>query len=262
MRITFLTQDDPLYILPFFQSFFARDLSDFEITGIFACRSMGNRKRSTLLRELTLLYGIPGFIKLVGLQGWHRIVASLRLGSVVGRPHSLQEVAAKYQVPYQKIGNPNASLHYEEIASHNPEILISVACPFILKRPMLELPTRAALNIHHAPLPRYKGMMPTFWQMYHAERSVGITIHTMVDKLDEGSILHQEFVPVIQGESMHNLIRRSKRHGGRAMLNVLRKIRQGRYAGRHGALRAKPATFTFPNATEIRAFRDRGLKAI
>ena len=261
MRVTFLTQDDPLYILPFFQSFFAQDLSAFEVTGIFACRSMGNRKRSTLLRELACLYGIPGFIKLIGLQGWHRMAAGLRLGSILGKSHSLQELANKYQVSYRKIGNPNAPFHFEEIASKKPEILISVACPFILKLPMLELPSNAALNIHHAPLPRYKGMMPTFWQMFHGERSVGITIHTMAVKLDEGSILHQESVPVMPGESMHNLIRRSKRDGGRAMLKVLQKIAKD---GIPSAIEPSGETsyFTFPNATEIRTFRERGLRAI
>lgn len=261
MRITFLTQDDPLYILPFFQSFFAQDLNGFEVTGIFACRSMGNRKRSTLLRELTSLYGVPGFFKLIGLQGWHRIAAGLHLGSILERSHSLSELAARYLVPYQKIANPNTPSHFEMIAAHKPDILISVACPYILKRPMLELPTRAALNIHHAPLPKYRGMMPTFWQMYHGERSVGITIHTMMDKLDEGLILHQESVPVIHGESMHNLIRRSKRNGGRAMLCVLRKFSS---ADMPTAMEPSGETsyFTFPSATEIRAFRERGLKAI
>lgn len=261
MRITFLTQDDPLYILPFFQSFFAQDLRQFEITGIFACRSMGNRRRTTLLRELAALYGISGFVKLIGLQAWHRVAAGLRLGSVLGSTHSLRELATHHQVPYQKIGNPNAPSHYEQIASHQPDVIVSVACPFILKPPMLELPIRAALNIHHAPLPRYKGMMPTFWQMYHGERSVGITIHTMADRLDEGLILHQESMPVIGGESMHDLIRRSKRDGGKAMAKVLRKLAQGDMLP---AVEPSGQTsyFTFPNATEIRTFRERGFKAI
>lgn len=261
MRVTFLTQDDPLYILPFFQSFFAQDLQSFEIIGIFACRSMGNRKRTTLLRELVALYGISGFIKLAGLQAWHRIAAKLRLASVLGSAHSLQELATEHKVSYNKIGDPNAPTYYEQIAAHRPDIIVSVACPFILKRPMLELPATAALNIHHAPLPRYKGMMPTFWQLYHGERSVGITIHTMADKLDEGLILHQESMPVIQGESLHNLIRRSKRDGGKAMLKVLRKFAAG---DTPSAVEPSGETsyFTFPNSKEIRTFRQRGFKAI
>lgn len=261
MRITFLTQDDPLYILPFFESFFAQDLAGIEVTGIFACRSMGRRKRLTLLCELASLYGAAGFVKLVGLQGWHRMAASVRLGSVLGRSHSLQELATRRQVPFQRIGDPNAPSHYEVITSHQPEILVSVACPFILKRPMLELPLTAALNIHHAPLPKYKGMMPTFWQMYHGEHSVGITIHTMVDKLDDGLILHQESVPVIHGESMHSLIRRSKRNGGKAMVEILRRFALGE-TPKAVEPTGGSTYFTFPNAREIRVFRDRGLKAI
>ena len=261
MRITFLTQDDPLYILPFFESFFAQDLGDIEVTGIFACRSMGKRKRSTLLRELASLYGAAGFVRLVGLQAWHRMAASVRLGAVLGRSHSLQELATRYQVRFQRIGNPNTPAHYEVIASHKPEILVSVACPFILKHAMLELPLRAAINIHHAPLPKYKGMMPSFWQMYHGEHSVGITIHTMVDKLDAGSILHQESVPLIQGESMHTLIRRSKRDGGKAMVDLLRRFALGE-TPKAIEPTGESTYFTFPNAREIRVFRDRGLKAI
>ncbi len=261
MRITFLTQDDPLYILPFFQSFFAQDLRDLEITGIFACRSMGNRKRSTLVRELLCLYGYFGLIKLVGMQGWQRAAAAFRLGSLWGESHSLQELASSHQVPYRRIGNPNARSHFEEIASHKPDILISVACPFILKRPILELPSLSSLNIHHAPLPKYKGMMPTFWQMYHGERSVGITVHTMADKLDEGSILHQQSVAVIEGESMHDLIRRSKRVGGKAMLTVLRQFEGGNKPIAIGPC-GETSYFTFPSAAEMRTFRRRGLKAI
>jgi methionyl-tRNA formyltransferase len=261
MRVTFLTQDDPLYILPFFHGFFAQDHKGLEVTGIFACRSMGNRKRSTLLRELASLYGIPGFVKLLALQGGHRLAAVLRLRLIRGQAHSLRELSSKYHIPYRRIGNPNSGDHFEQIAAHEPEVLISVACPFILKRDMLNVPSVAALNIHHAPLPRYKGMMPTFWQMYHGERTVGITIHTMAERLDEGSILRQECLPVIPGESMHDLIRRSKRDGGKAMVGVLQQFAQG---VRPPPLEpsAETSYFTFPNATEMRIFRERGFRAI
>lgn len=261
MRVTFLTQDDPLYILPFFHSFFAQDVKGLEVTGIFACRSMGNRNRATLLRELASLYGIPGFLKLLALQGGHRVAATLRLGLLRGQTHSLRELSRKYHILYQRIGNPNSPDHFGEVAAHAPEVLISVACPFILKRAMLDLPSVAALNIHHAPLPRYKGMMPTFWQMYHGERTVGITIHTMAEKLDEGSILFQECLPVILGESMHDLIRRSKRDGGKAMLRVLRQFAHG-FRPPPLELAAESSYFTFPNATEMRIFRERGFRAI
>ncbi len=261
MRIAILTQDDPLYVLPFFDSFFGLDLQGLEVTAIFACRSMGNRKRSKLLRELASLYGALGFLKLLAMQAWYRLAASLRLGTLSGTSHSLRELARRYRIPYRRIGDPNGPAHFEEIAAQKPDVLVSVACPFILKRSLLDLPSRSALNIHHAPLPRYKGMMPTFWQMYHGERAVGITVHAMVDKLDEGTILYQESLPVIEGETMHQLIRRSKRAGAKAMLKVL-----GQFAKLQQPVPLEPAAetsyFTFPNATEMRTFKQRGLRAI
>ena len=250
---TFLTQDDPLYILPFFESFFAQDLAGIEVTGIFACRSMGRRKRSTLLRELARftvlrLRQTGGSASLAP----HGSECAPRVSprQISFTPGTRDETSCSLP----RIGDPNAPFHYEVITSHQPEILVSVACPFILKRPMLELPLTAALNIHHAPLPKYKGMMPTFWQMYHGEHSVGITIHTMVDRLDDGSILRQESVPVIHGESMHSLIRRSKRNGGKAMVEGVEQFAVGETPSGVQSHRAKPPISPSPTQERFRIF--------
>jgi methionyl-tRNA formyltransferase len=261
MRVIFLIQDDPLYILPFFEVLFAQDLGGIEITSIFACRSMGNRKRTKLLGELLQLYGWTGFAKLVGLQVSMRSASALKIGRFRGRTHSIRELAGAKGISYRQIGNPNADENFAAIAAYAPDILVSVACPFILKRHLLDLPKRVALNIHHAPLPRYRGMMPTFWQMYHGEKAAGITIHTMVENLDRGDIVHQESVPIICGETMHCLIRRSKRAGARAMLQVLQQYASGA-APTPLPLRSESSYFTFPTPTEMRAFRLRGLRAI
>lgn len=261
MRVTFVTQDDPIYIMPFFEAFLAQDLGDLKIASIFASRSMGTRSRTKLVRELLQLYGATGFVKLLGLQAWHRFASALSLGRGSGLCHSLSQLAESNRIPYRSIGNPNTAEHFGAIAAEEPEMLVSVACPFILKRRLLELPTRAAINIHHAPLPSYRGMMPTFWQMYHGERSAGITIHTMAEDLDCGEIVYQDAVPLIAGETMHCLIRRSKRLGARAMLQVLQQYARGEVPNPLPAQR-EPSYFTFPTPAEMRDFRDRGLRAI
>lgn len=261
MRVTFLIQDDPLYILPFFETLLAQDLGGIKVTSIFACRSMGNRKRSKLLGELVQLYGAPGFAKFASLQVFKRSASALKIGRFSGKAHSIRELAETKGIPYHPIGNPNAGENFAAIAADAPDVLVSVACPFILKRHVLDLPKRVALNIHHAPLPSYRGMMPTFWQMYHGEKAAGITVHTMVEDLDRGEIVNQNFVPIVPGETMHHLIRRSKRAGAEAMLQVLRQYASG---AAPAALppRAQSSRFTFPTPAEMRTFRARGLRAI
>jgi len=110
-------------------------------------------------------------------------------------------------------------------------------------------------------LPRYKGMMPTFWQMYYGEKTVGLTIHYMVAKLDEGQVLLQEQQPIVQGETLDQVIRRSKRYGAHAMAKVLRQLRDGTASPRMMD-QSNGSYYTFPTADEIKEFRRRGLRAI
>src|SRR5258708_15847343 len=65
MRIEFLTQDDPLYILPFFEEFLRSHSSEFEILRISCSSIMGKRSRVQMVRELTALYGPFGVARLV-----------------------------------------------------------------------------------------------------------------------------------------------------------------------------------------------------
>jgi methionyl-tRNA formyltransferase len=130
-----------------------------------------------------------------------------------------------------------------------------------LKEKVLALPPLGCVNIHHAPLPRYKGMMPTFWQMYHGEQKVGLTIHTMAARVDEGNTLLQEQLPIDQGESLDSLIRRTKRQGAHCMLTVLRQIAQQTQT-KLSVDNGPGSYFTFPTPAEIKEFRRRGFRAI
>jgi methionyl-tRNA formyltransferase len=104
-------------------------------------------------------------------------------------------------------------------------------------------------------------MMPTFWQLYHGEQQLGVTIHYMAAKVDEGDALLQESLPVTPGESLHTLIRRSKRHGAHCMAKVVRSL-EANSAVTTQMDHAQGSYFTFPRREEAREFRRRGLRAI
>ncbi|MCU1240403.1 MAG: hypothetical protein JWO71_1129 [Candidatus Acidoferrum typicum] len=261
MRIEFLTQDDPLYVLPFFEEFICGYASEFEIIQISCSPTMGKRKRMQMLKELTQLYNVWGMGRLVSRLIRSKLLGVFPKGMGAGKYASLSQLCQAYSVPYAKIGNPNEPEVVDKVRRRSPDVIVSVACPFILKQPLLSIASRGAINIHHAPLPRYRGMMPTFWQMYHGERTTGLTIHSMVEKLDQGEALLQEEQPIQPGESLDHLIRRSKRHGAHCMAKVLRQIADNSIAP--SVLdHTQGSYFTFPTAAEIDEFRRRGLKAI
>jgi methionyl-tRNA formyltransferase len=261
MKIEFLTQDDSLYILPFFEEFLQNYAGDFEITRISCCRAMGKRSRVQLLQELKWLYGLPGLTKLVAQAGVAKVLAKLPRSRASQKFYSIAQLAKAYGIPYEPVGNPNDAEFTDGLQQRSADLLISVACPYILKEKLLGIPPRGCINIHHAPLPRYKGMMPTFWQLYHGEKQLGVTIHYMAAKVDEGDALLQESLPVTPGESLHNMIRRSKRHGAHCMAKVVRSLQSNQAVATHMD-HAQGSYFTFPKREEALEFRRRGLRAI
>jgi methionyl-tRNA formyltransferase len=66
---------------------------------------------------------------------------------------------------------------------------------------------------------------------------------------------------VTPGESLHELIRRSKRHGAHCMARVLHSI-QANQAIAVPMDHAQGSYFTFPKREEALEFRRRGLRAI
>jgi methionyl-tRNA formyltransferase len=261
MKIEFLTDDNSLYVLPFFEEFLAHYASAFCITHISICPAMGKRSRTQLLRDLSALYGARGIARIMGRIARARLLGQLPLRRRSGRFYTLAQLCRAYQIPFELIRNPNAPSSVESMQRRAPDLVISVACPFILKHKILGIPVQGCINIHHASLPKYKGMMPTFWQMFHGENKVGMTIHYMNERVDEGSVLLRDEMAIHPGESLDNLIRRSKQRGAHCMARVLRKIE----AGTQVAVPLEVSNenyFTFPSIGQIREFRQKGLRAL
>ena len=261
MKIEFLTQDDPLYILPFFEEFFREYGSEFEIVQVSSCRTMGKRSRWKLLKELTCLYRPWGVGRLLARAALAKALGLLPRGRGKSSYHSLGQLCRAYSTWFARIGNPNDVGYVNEVRRRAPDLIVSVACPYILKEPLLTLPPLGCVNIHHAPLPRYKGMMPTFWQMFHGESKVGVTVHYMVAKVDEGAALLQSELQIEPGESLDHLVRRSKRYGAHCMAQVLRQIStQSQTAIKLD--NEKSSYFSFPTLDEMKEFHRRGFRAI
>jgi len=214
-----------------------------------------------MARELTALYGYWGFARLLWRVAISRLLGFQKLERQANRFFSLAQLCRAFGVDYVAVDNPNSSDFVQGIKNRNSDLIVSVACPFILKKLLLSTPPLGCINIHHAPLPRYKGMMPTFWQLYHGERTVGLTVHYMGEKLDEGDALLQESLTVEPGESLDALICRSKRQAAHCLARVLRQLATGS-AERRSLNHDKGTYFTFPTVAQIREFRKRGLRAM
>lgn len=105
----------------------------------------------------------------------------------------------------------------ERVAAAEPDFLFSFYFRRILRRPLLELPRRGALNLHGSLLPRYRGRCPANWVLIAGESVTGVTLHHMDEKADHGDVVAQRCVPVDRDDGALELTRKLA-SAGRALM--------------------------------------------
>ena len=73
------------------------------------------------------------------------------------------------------------------------------------------IPRIAAVNVHPSLLPKYRGPNPYMQTILHGEEFSGVTIHLMNENFDEGAILKQEKVPILDNDTSKELRERTVR---------------------------------------------------
>src|SRR6476661_2742887 len=246
LRVLFVTEDDPLYVIRFFEVFLREYPADtMEICGITIDRPWHEPIWKTL-RRLTGLYGIGGVARL----GTRFLRARLS-----GR--SIARLAAERSIPMVPAISVNAPEYVARVRQLAPDVIVSVAAPEIFRADILRVPRLGCINIHSGRLPVYRGMMPTFWQMLHGEPAVTVTVHEMAEALDAGKILGTVTVPLQTRDSLDRVISTTKEAGARLLIDVLTKIAQGQESRVPVDMTGKKY-FSFPQREHVREFRKRG----
>lgn len=93
----------------------------------------------------------------------------------------------------------------DRIRALEPDIAISVFFGYILRRDLLEMMPRGAVNLHAAFLPHNRGAYPNVWSIVEGAPA-GATLHYMDEGTDTGDIIARKEVlvePVDTGESLY-----------------------------------------------------------
>lgn len=85
--------------------------------------------------------------------------------------------------------------HYRDLSQVIPEargidLTVSVFYDKIIKAWFINRCERI-INLHNAPLPRYRGVSPINWALKNGEHEHGVTIHDITPGIDDGPIIGQ-----------------------------------------------------------------------
>lgn len=79
---------------------------------------------------------------------------------------------------------------YRDITFDGVDLAFSVFYSKMLDQEFISKCKRI-LNLHNAPLPKYRGMSPINWALKNNENSHGVTIHEITPGIDDGPIIAQ-----------------------------------------------------------------------
>ena len=149
-----------------------------------------------------------------------------------GRGHKLvappvKELALQYDIPvYQPVSLKNPE-EIERFQNIDADICVVAAYGKILPKSFLDTPKFGCINIHGSLLPLYRGAAPIQWSVINGDKATGITIMHMSVGLDEGDIILQESVDILENDTSEDMYGKLSTVGAGLILKVLELISRG-----------------------------------
>jgi methionyl-tRNA formyltransferase len=155
--------------------------------------------------------------------------------------------------------NANAAPLLERLRGLDLDVIVSFSAPQVFKTELLRLPRQGCINLHCSLLPHYRGLLPSFWVLYHGEPASGATVHFMDAEIDNGALIKQAHVPLNGARSMDRVLDLTKKRGGELMVEALRELAAGTARPLPNPVE-EGSYFTWPTDQEAREFRARGYR--
>ena len=155
----------------------------------------------------------------------HGFVPELLVLSKEKDNRSLRKALAKYNIPFCETDYMHSIKN--RITSLKPDLLVCVGYPEILKKTIIGIPKKGVVNLHTSKLPEYRGRHPVPWALINCEKEIGVTLHFINTKIDEGEIILQDVVSVEREDDYNSVILKLIDRGKRILLAGLKQIESG-----------------------------------
>ncbi len=145
----------------------------------------------------------------------------------------------------------------EVLHEFDADLVISLRFGQIFKSEAIALPRIGIINLHSGLLPRYKGVMASFWSMLNDEASLGTTLHWITDKqIDSGALISTQSQPVRPNETYVSQVLSLYHPGVQQICEAVDQIQS--LATKKGGDLPTGTYFSFPDSDDIDRFSEKG----
>lgn len=250
MRIIIITQDEPFY-LKFNLEYLIKILpNETEIVGCVLNEASPFGKKESFIEKILKTYNVFGFIFFIRYSIKY-------INSYFSK--SIKRFLIENDIPIINIeGSINSPDSLNTIKSFNPDLIVSILGNQIFKKPLIDLAPKGCINLHTALLPKYRGLMPTFWVMKNNEKHTGVSVFFVDEGIDSGPIIVQKKLEIGQ-LTQEQLIKRTKKIGMELISKSIDLIQRNEVKLIENDP-TKKTYFTFPTRQDVVEFKKNGKK--
>ncbi len=251
-------QNDPFY-LPAVLDKYLREFAD--STAGVNIQSVAQGKRTVLRTGLDLrrVYGLRYFLWKFRRYAWRKLQAKLINGALGSRRrcYSVRAVARKYGVEVTEATDVNGEAFRAHLRELGVRFIVSISGTQFYGRALRDQTDKGNVNCHGALLPKYRGLMPSFWTLCNGEREGGVTVHFVDGKLDNGPILLQKRYRIHARDTLEDVMARSKDLAAEAIIEAVHMVESGEYALLPNDER-ESTHYSMPEKTDVTRFLANG----
>ena len=252
MRIVLITQNEPFYLVKNLKYLLKILPNKSTIVGCVVSEVSPFGKKESFFKKAKKTFDIFGFSFFL-YYSLKFILSKLNYNNNIFRFLKSNEIDL-----IKLDSSINSSESIEKIRFYKPDLLVSVLANQIFKEPIINLAPKGCINLHTALLPKYRGLMPTFWVLKNNEIKTGVSVFFVDKGIDSGPIIVQNEI-IIGNKTQQELIIATKKMGMEAIAKSIEMIQENELNIIEND-ESQKTYFSFPNRKDVIEFKNNGKK--
>ncbi len=117
----------------------------------------------------------------------------------------------------------------QELEKFKADLFVVIAYGQYISRRICEIPRKMCINLHASLLPKYRGAAPINWAIVNGEKTTGVSVIQVGEKMDCGDIIAQREISIEDNEDAPHLRLRLIKVGVELLIETIESINKDTY---------------------------------
>jgi methionyl-tRNA formyltransferase len=162
-----------------------------------------------IIYDYYYLFSLKELISLGSIFIFYKVLNFFFKYGLLNYNFSVEGVCRKNKINFFNVyNNINKTKYIDIIKNINPNIILS-SNSLIFGKDILNLDKTILINRHTSILPAYGGLWPVLYAINNDEDEIGVSIHLMTNKIDQGDVISQGYFRLNNSKNLYRIYKKA-----------------------------------------------------